>query len=365
MLVCSTGGAATYSPAIHFYASPMAIFSSGQSLEALLHKGLMKTETRYQLEIEWQKKRMPLESKDVVTALNFAQNNFAHSLIDTYLRTHPKFSTTKDNSIITTVPKDTMIYIQKIRGNWAQIKFFTHSGWVQLDHLVTRFDFANWAWVESSWEKVLYRQGEFLKTANALIPITLNQKIFVTKDRGIVINNIPDGPRLRSYVKVLKAQQEKWNLSFLKGHGFVWWKDPHFRADPTEVGSIKTDELLKNSIFSYAVESTSFGPLGLISSNGIYLTSDQSAWKKLPSFGDRDYPVAISNKGILYVGPFRSRNLGKSFENFINPMDLAQKVENLLSRPAQWIKIKNIQPISSGKVQLKVEANSKLLNLEL
>ncbi len=346
---------------IHFFASPFAVFSSGQSFEETLQQGLLRSENRLSFEVTWKNRTWQIENGGLVTAQDLEADNIGQTLVDSYLRNGPSH---KDR-VLTTVPLGSKVRIEKISGPWVYVVFFESRGWLDINHLATRFDFANWVWIGDEWERVQFRQNEFLKTENALVPIELSTKIYLDPERAIITKPVEKGPPIRAFAAIARRLEARWNFSHLKDHGFVWWRDPHRKFETPSVPLLKTEDLLRSPIYSYAVESTALGPLALASSKGVYLSTDQVGWSKVPVFGDCDYPVAISPKGLLYVGPYLSRNLGRSFEPFLDPKELAQKVELLLNRPPLSVKIKDLIPLPSGRLKIKVEANARILQLEI
>ncbi len=346
---------------IHFYSSPLAAFSSGQSFEETLQRGRLRSENRLTYEVAWKNNSWQVENDGIVTAQDLDTGLMAHALVDTYVRQGPSHK----EKILTTIPQGTRLRFSKISGPWVEVSFYSSRGWVDMNHLATRYDFANWVWIEDSWERVQYRQNEYLKTNTALVPIHQDLKIYVDHEKGVITRAIPKGPPIRAFASIVKRLLARWHFSYLKDHGFIWWRDPHRTWETAVAPVLKTADLLRAPIYSYAVENTSMGPLALASSNGVFLSTDQNAWSKISSFGDRDYPVAISKTGLLYVGPYVSRNLGRSFEPFLDPKELAQKVQSALNRPAQSVKIMDLLPQPNGQLKIKVEANARTLQLDI
>jgi len=295
------------------------------------------------------------------------------SLIDTFLKKEPSDS----SKILTTIPRLKDILPMGVLKDWVKVSYQGLIGYVPIQNFALRADFCNWAYEKNQkkWIAIKYRQGAHLVTHEGeRVPLDQFIGFYPQPQLGISISSQDHLPPLRAHLFITKINQLSWNVSFLTGHGEVWWK-PKSSSNTSEVQRVSsqsaetltTDELFKRKINSYAFNETTTIK-GLISSSGIYITKDGLTWKQLKDFKSENHPVSISKQGILYVGSYRSLDQGNTFQNYIRWDKLTGLIQNNLKRTPRTLKLEEIQSrhkqeiellINTGSQKIKVSGNSQ------
>ena len=97
----------------------------------------------------------------------------------------------------------------------------------------------------------------------------------------------------------------------------------------------------------------------LASAQGLYYKSaTEEKWQRLEQFGDDNKPVAISHSGTLYVGTQRSRDGGKTFEDYIPWDQVLSQVVAVTHRTHEHVKITRIRIDHPQEVHLLIDAGS-------
>lgn len=242
-------------------------------------------------------------------------------LIETNLRNEPAWK----SMTITRVEARERLRILGVRDQWVNVSPLRAPalrGWTPITSLVTKFDFATHALPQKGkWQPVRYRKGSVLVTTDGSeIPLESVRALITNAEQGVALKPLAhlDLPA-RGHVQLLKPAARDWVESVLPDHGRVFWKRG---TEDLAVGELKRDFLLSSeSMLKRQIQSAAFHPkqprIGLISAEGIFLTQDGFVWEKLPSFERSDYPVAISARGELFVGPYRSQDMGKTFQPYL------------------------------------------------
>ncbi len=276
------------------------------------------------------------------------------NLIDTFLRKKPSHEST----LITTIPKAQRLKIVGYDNGFLKTKYLDHEGYVDLSHLVSRADFAVWAYIGNKWHSVHHREDQFIVTSNK-IKIPLDEIVALTgsPNKGVIINSDGAEPPVRAHVQILESESHQWALSLLPGHGMVWWKkDSLNTSKKTEVEDtgLSADEILKRPVFSLALEGTK-KVKGLISAQGIFRTEDGVKWLPLKQFGNQDLPVSVHPDGYWFVGSYKSSDRGETFEPFIRWDQLAGLIESHLGRHPKHIRLQKLESLPRGQLQAFVD----------
>lgn len=403
-----------------FYRSPESLFPSGQAERSVLEKNQKSQELRPRYKVSWDKKDFWMYTDQILKDLNCAQRVLLNEISPLYenqestsksltslnkdqevelLQTTTYWAQVKDlkSAQIGWVPhkrlrsknEDLGIFINLIDTNmrkaasWESPSLITiaknerlkilgfdngflkteyrgYTGYVDLSHLVSRADFAVWAFhAEKNWVPVIYREGEFLVSAKKeKIPIVEFSAFTADPAKAIVIRSENKQPPIRSHVHILESEASHWAASLLPGHGTVWWKKQQWSDKPAVNNEItlSAEELLKRPIFSIALEGGKTVK-GLVSAQGVFKTEDGIRWVQLPEFGDQDLPVAIHPDGPWFVGSFKSSDRGKTFAPFIRWDRLARMIEVMTGKNPRQIRLQKIESLKRGEMQLTVDTN--------
>ncbi len=278
------------------------------------------------------------------------------NLIDTSMRK----SATWESPSLTTIAKNERLKILGFDNGFLKTEYRGLTGYVDLSHLVSRADFAVWAFhAEKNWLPVTHRENEFLVTAKKeKIPLVEFSSFTADPAKAVVINSDLKLPPIRSHVHILESQAAHWVASQLPGHGLVWWKKQQW-SDKVQVSQesfLTAEELLKRPIFSIALEGGK-SVKGLVSAQGVFKTEDGIRWTKISEFGDQDLPVAIHSEGRWFIGSFQSFDRGKTFEPFIRWDRLAHMIEAFTGKNPRQIRLQKIEALKRGEMQLTVDTN--------
>src|SRR5690606_27209355 len=131
---------------------------------------------------------------------------------------------------------------------------------------------------------------------------------------------------------ILAEHPTKWNLSFQKKHGFVWWVNTLELKTlqvtiPSTGKELTTAELLSRKLFDMAShpENPNFQ---VASSRGVFLTENGQTWQSIDQFKKNNLPVVFSSKGTLFVGAYRSEDNGRTFTPILRWDHVASQVIN-------------------------------------
>jgi hypothetical protein len=277
----------------------------------------------------------------------------------TLLPTKLRESASWQSLSILTLPEHSRLEILQFKEKWAQVKFESVGsmiGWVDLSSLVLKFDFASHVMTsDKKWIPVMYRQGENMMSPNhGPIPLSRITAIMTRPNLGIAIKaDDTQGLMLRQNLPLVSARNQVWNLSRLKGHGEVYWQAPLLKR---EDDILTTDQIMKREITS-----VSFHPknqkMGILSSQGIYLTLDGEIWRKIPNFKNRSYPVLIDTESVIYVGGERSLDQGKSFFPCLKWESLAHLVEAKQRAVPKDLRITSIAQLKPGIMKYEIQTD--------
>ena len=413
------------SSALSFYRSKDSSFPSGQASRTILENKLVRTQSEASYGVRWDKKTFDLQGSQILrdiqvarmvdtksgcqllslnradssvvktlndkttveiidadhywarvktsdqtqgwVPLSFLQNRHDDTgvyvnIIDTFIRQRPSSFA----PVITTLPRLKRILPLAYEKGFLKIQYNNSVGYVDINHFVSRADFANLAYVQDkNWIPVTFRNGAKIISAQRE-EIELQKVLgFVTSPlRGIVIRPSTSwGPQLMSRVEIIKPEAEIWAVSRLDGHGEVWWKRTPTAIERTPAAtSMTTEDLLKKEIYSIAFESKT-SVRGIVSSEGIYRTDDGLNWTPIPQFGKQNYPVYIHPNGTWFVGSYKSINNGKSFEPFIRWDKIAEAIEGAFHKNPKLLRLTQIDALPNSQVLIYVDTGSSKIKL--
>lgn len=352
--------------AIPFYQSPHSLFPSGEASSSFLNKNKLSIQNEASLLVEKDRRQFWLSVRDVVRDSDLTENT-AISIKSTQIRETDSWK----SGFRAHIPARSLLNVIRFKDTWAEVVYGgSLRGWVDLNNLIIKADFASFVQVGNEWHTVKYREGTTLIAENSERYELDKVTAMKTKPDLAISVTIQDSNYLllRQNLKVLKSDSDSWNVSRLPGHGQVYWKTPIVTAEEivekNRGPQISTDALLKREIVS-----VSFHPknpnLGLASAQGIFLTTDGKNWQQLKAFGQKNSPVLISSEGEFFVGVEKSVDQGKSFHPFIRWDQLALLVEKYQGHPNKRLNLKDLSNPKLGVLQVQLETDLGKVSLSL
>lgn len=228
----------------------------------------------------------------------------------------------------------TRMAILKIKGRWLKLKSHDGApGWAPMDKLFTRLDFAT-KFVQKGRLRSVSLQRP-LKSFKGIKGLYTQRNQLITW-RPVSLVKAPGSrekvqARLKAFDKatLIKRYEVKWVKGRIPKRGYLWWMLPP--KNKLENQKYSFEDLSKNEIFDLAA-SPQFSDLKFASANGVYRTFDNKNWEKLEFFEDENHPIAISQSGHIFVGPFKSEDQGKTFQPYVRWDNL---VKNLIQAQNQ------------------------------
>ncbi|MCB0393988.1 MAG: hypothetical protein KDD25_05485, partial [Bdellovibrionales bacterium] len=288
-----------------------------------------------------------------------------------------------------------------IEGDFVKINWENKIQYLPLFAMVSRVNFASEVKIDNRWEKLKFLVGSHLKLENdQLVPLAKVQGLRGQDNLAYVIAsraNLRRDPDLASPVvkelhpfysiQVKDRKLVKWAKSEVPKIGPVYWKVSNPAQDSTEApikqslalvptaktkysvepqkislndGQITTDELFSRKIFDMAT-SPKVPNLMFASASGLFKSLDGQVWTKLEEFESQNFPITFSEDGVVYVGPYRSLDHGKTFSQFVR----WDKVLNSLSKGgvthANGIRMSDIEILDQkgSKIKMTLKLGSK------
>lgn len=251
--------------------------------------------------------------------------------------------------------------ILRVDGDWVLVSPLQapeKKGWAELSGLITRFDFATHILpIGEKWTEVQHRRGgEMISTTGSVVPLKNIRALITEAEKGLALRNLKTlNIPARAPIDLIKPKSKEWIESNLPGHGRVFWKrDVDEWRDPEEIKPmiLSTEGILKRSITSVGFHPKE-AQFGLASAEGIFMTRDGFIWEQLPFFERKNYPVAVSDEGHLFVGPYRSTDQGISFFPYLkweSISKLDQEWSSLRHHPI--LRLIHIEPLKKQEVRI-------------
>ncbi len=291
----------------------------------------------------------------------------AMTLISTSLRSGPTWS----SELLTAMPGKSTLKILAVKDSWLKVSYNPNNsstsviGFVDLNNVLLKADFASEVMDENGhWQKVKFRESYLLELENKRnISITQVKLWKTNRDLAIVIeSDEPHRLLLRQNLAILKTEAQVWGISQLKDHGKVFWKRPLASDLPAAETKLTKDDLLKREVFSVSWSAQN-KRIGLASSHGIFSTLDGGeTWTLLTQFKNDNHPVSIAPDGSWFVGFLKSKDLGKTFNNYL-PIDyLTKLIQSRTVHPPRILKISQID-FKNSIMQITVDTGSKQLKM--
>lgn len=300
-------------------------------------------------------------------------------LVDTPLLAKPSIDAAKLTKIYSgTLLKLVSSNQDRFQKGFVKVRFDGMDGFVNISHTISKFDFAVWVYpkstfknssaktsVDNGWLQVKSRLFDEIETTSGeFIHLSQIEGVWTDPTKGIIASTSEIFP-LWTQIRVIPAAPVLWKSSRLPGHQVVWWRESDLLnpAKNDDDDELTIDELLKKEIFS-----VSFHPKNprkaLVSAGGVYHTIDGQTWKKLKQFDHFSGPVHYFNDLMMFVGPYRSTNAGKTFENFIRIDELSQSITSVLGYAPQRLELRSIKTTSTLKIVMDVDIGSRKIKVQ-
>ncbi len=285
---------------------------------------------------------------------------------------------TPDSSKILEIPVGTFLKPLKFTNGYFEVFFKGKKGFVDISNCISKFDFAYAIYARhprtnlKNWFYVKTRIFDQIKIYDGtMINLSSIEGLSVNKNLGIITQSTSQLP-LWSRVKRVKSniqsstQVATWNQSFLKGHGYVWWK-----KNQTAIAQKINNPLIENidSILEKEIFSASFHSQepkkSIVSTNtGVYITDDGENWRQIEIFKNFKGPVYFYNSNLIFVGTHRSTNQGKTFQQFVNINSMAHQIKSNLGYNPKAVRVQKISSNTPSKIVFDVIADTRKLKLQ-
>ncbi len=255
----------------------------------------------------------------------------------------------------------TRLSLVKIEGAFGLFQTQTQKGYVHLSDVIGRADFADLGWHQKDrkWYEVSFRNGAHLSVRGKIDRLSLSDfTAFKSKKNRGVITQTQKELQMGSRVEILEAIAHRWNESYVKGHGLVWWKTDlkEKKQKPQKIWT--TSEILKKNLKGMSFDKKS--KMGLASAGGIFKTLDGKNWEQVEFFGNQDWPVCLHPSGVWFVGSYRSTDLGESFQPSLKWSEIVKDLQmNHQNRKMPLFRILDVKAVSSSAVEIKIDTGIK------
>lgn len=145
-------------------------------------------------------------------------------------------------------------------------------------------------------------------------------------------------------LKVLTTKYLRWGHVRIPEHGYLWWPISDDVVDQPGFlppMKISTGDLLTRGLYDMVAGDRDTG-LRYASARGVFRTRDGREWSKIPKFEDKNYPLATTSNGWIFVGPYLSRDQGANFDQWIRWDILVETVKRTTGSSLSRVRISNI-----------------------
>ena len=234
---------------------------------------------------------------------------------------------------------------------FAQIDWQNKPYFVPLSHVLSRLDFIKKVKINKQWKDVLFVMGHFIKTTD-------NQFVSISQIKGMQGNHsLAYTMALKTYIRkkpdkkgqIIQTVSQFTPLALvIKDHLKL-----HLKSQIKSQLMMRTHQLFDRKLFDVA----SASHIMLASAKGIFKSYDGNLWQRLVFFEDKDFPVAISPTGKIYVGPYRSTDQGKSFQQYIKWDLVFNALKTSGIHAVAQLRIKDIEFLNHNEERLRVTLN--------
>lgn len=145
-------------------------------------------------------------------------------------------------------------------------------------------------------------------------------------------------------LKVLTTKYLRWGHVRIPEHGYLWWPISDDIVDQPGFlppMKISTGDLLSRGLYDMVAGDRDTG-LRFASARGVFRSRDGREWSKIPKFEDKNYPLATTSNGWIFVGPYLSRDQGANFDQWIRWDILVETVKRSTGSMLSRVRISNI-----------------------
>lgn len=263
--------------------------------------------------------------------------------------------------------------IQGIRGSFFEVNYASKArqkmvGYVHFKQVISRLQFAQSIQVGNKWFDLVPETPWRLKIKNGS-RIQIEEIKGFQSQTSVFFSKTPQTLALKSpsqknsttspvpflaQLKGVEVLNLKWGQATVEGHGNVWWIT-NLDETPSKSESIRFVDLKKRGIFQIVTHP--FKPsIRFASANGLFRTEDGINWERLSFIGEENQPLAISKRGVLFVGNYKSNDLGNSFEPYL-------RFENIL-RALSHSQAQNPKKLSITELKLPTK-DDKVIRLKV
>lgn len=240
------------------------------------------------------------------------------------------------------------------------------SGILPIEKLGTnRLDSKSQEWAKVTWKTTeTSKTGWVLKRHLKSVPDSSDWSVTVPNQLAVrilpqmnadIIEILPKLTPVQSIQNVII----KWNLSWTKEHGSVWWNNKEELPEPIEINKPKilsSEEIFKREIYDMASHPHNEN-IKIVSAKGVFLTRDNQSWQKIAFFENQNLPVIFSANGTLFVGQYKSEDVGKNFTFTFKWDVIASKVIQHLKKSPHTIRLLSYEPHPENSQHLLMQLN--------
>jgi hypothetical protein len=381
---------ASQADATPVFKQPESRFPSGEYARAWLEDHTESAQSQKWYRVQTETKTTGWVPEDhVLTPLKFVDEALVKE--DQPARTAPLLDSLKLGSLI---PKGSSVLILEIIGMWARVQPLPASEngetWLQAESLIPKLESASRVFIhtpsslkvlpgihsrsngevsEQSMVQLISEKKDWLEvhtkfgngfverrnawTAKDLAGKNLRPALIETPIHSLpsptapVIETLGLGAKLTA----LSAKELRWGRVTISGLGQVWWPIDDAANEKSALAAAKTaatetlpsKDLFKRKIFDMAASQAS-PSLKFVSAEGVFRTLDNEMWSKIPLFKNENQPIAIAKAGPIFVGPYRSDDLGETFHQWIRWERLVSVVSKPGTKSAKSLRIAEIRP---------------------
>lgn len=306
----------------------------GQTLNILSHHGSwVEVNTKKGQRSYW------LEASDLIAKKPLTE--FAFTMDRTILYQTPSESA----KILTLLNPETRLKIISIAKKWLRVRFGHLTGYTLKEQMI------------GHWPHHKHKKGQA-----KLLSGPLGTKLYLQPN----IHN-PAGDEIASGIPLHSISQHRqlWGQAKIEHIGDVWWKIEKLSQKSSHTEALSSKDFFQREIFDM-LRSPTDKSLVIASAQGIFRSSGD-LWERIDHFQDRDHPLAASSSGVIFVGPYLSRDGAKTFQPYIRWDQFLKSLQLKFPQTKNYglskIRLLEISPLDhpGRKVKLRLAVNKESL----
>jgi hypothetical protein len=231
-----------------------------------------------------------------------------------------KIKPKKDSKTVLKLKLGTKLLALSTQDDWVFTKWGSYQGWIHSKSIFSKLNFRK-------------------SNIQALGGAHLNWSL--VKATG----------KIQSWVQ---KKEVLWNEARSAQAGTIWYSLENTRDPQIEKSKVSSESLFKAGIFDLASHPLNH-KFKLISSHGIYKTTNGNSWERIEKFGQEDHPLLITEAGTIFVGPYVSYDKGVTFQNYL-------RFDKILQA---FYKAKQKLPLQITLTGLNYDSQNATLSLEI